>query len=177
MQRLSNVFQSVGAHTMSWIDKELKRRSTKAVVQRKMEVPTESSEIAIKSLWRKLESANAALPQALQLQRSEGSATSNDSQSVSCSLTAPNGAALALSGTAIRYTWPKLNNKRSNNFWLGWDIQKSRYVISQRIDANSPPAIASYSFDEARIDVLIQRLVLAKLVKVRSLRKKRLWLF
>lgn len=162
---------------MSWIEKEIKRRSTKAVVQQKVDVPTESSEIAIKSLWRKLESANAALPQELQLQRSEGSATSNDSQSVSCSLHAPNGAALALTGTAIRYTWPKLNNKRSNNFWLGWDNQRGRYVLSQRIDANSPPAIASFTFDEARVDFMIQLLVLGKLAKVRSLRKRRLWLF
>jgi len=162
---------------MSWIEKELKRRSTQALDQRKIDLPTEPSEIALQNLWKKLERANTALPPELQLQRAESPPASSDPQWVCCSLTASNGAALALSGRAIRYTWPKLNNKRSNNFWLGWDIQKGRYVISQRINSDSPPAVASFKFDEARVDYLIQLLVLGKLVKVRSLKRKLLWIF
>ena len=161
---------------MSWIEKELKRRSMQALGQRKIDLPTEPSETALQNLWSKLESANTALPPELQLQRWEGSPTASDPQGVACSLTASNGAALALTSSAIRYTWPKLNHKRSNNFWLGWDIQKGRYMISQRINSDSPPAMASFKFDEARVDYLIRLLVLGKLVKVRYLKRKLLWI-
>jgi hypothetical protein len=37
--------------------------------------------------------------------------------------------------------------------------------------------IASYRFDDRQTDYMIERMVVGKRIKVRAVRKKRLWLF
>ena len=164
---------------MSWKEKELKRRAAEVPSPTSNQSPKPSAASRVQELWDKFESANDSLPDALRLKSSTVAPilTPVEGPKFSKWLSAPDGSALALAGDAIRYTWPKPNPQKSNNFWIGWDVERDRYILTQRVSAATPPKLAQFALNEGRVDYLIKCLVLGKLAKVKSLRKKRLWLF
>jgi hypothetical protein len=168
---------------MSWIDKELKRRAraaTTASAPAEMAPaadPQAVAEQAMHLLWQKLESANAALPAELRLQREEVTSPPSQGPRFRVWLRAPNGAALGFAGDAVRYLWPERNKNRSHNFWIRWNAERGHHELSQRITAAVPPLMKQSRLDEARLDRLLQHLVQGRRIKPGALRKKRLWLF
>ncbi len=162
---------------MSWIEKELKRR-TKVVEP----APRRAAEAAdpariISDLWQRVEQANAALPEALRLRVELVETRPRMGPHVRIWLRAPNGAALGFAGDAIRYSWPARRSSRSRNFWITWNADQERLEISQRVGLDTPPVMRRWRFDTRRIEQLLQGLVTNRQVKPRSLRKRRLWLF
>jgi hypothetical protein len=154
---------------MSWIDRELKRR---AAASSRL-APKQSSTNRIHELWDKLERANAALPSELQLRPEQGHTAPCSPDEATFELRARNGAALAFGSNGIRYVWPEGGRRWSSNFWIRWDAEQERYLLDRRLGIFTPGDVASYAFDDTRIDYMIKRLVMGELIKVRSVRKKR----
>jgi hypothetical protein len=129
-------------------------------------------------LWNVIKEANAALPLELQLEMAATTSLPASAENVNFQewLRAPNGAALGYAGSGIRYLWPETSQRRSNNFWVHWDSQRQRYVLTQRTSNTIPPSVAEYRFDETRVGYMLKCLVLGKRITTRSVRKKRLWL-
>lgn len=163
---------------MSWINKELKRRTTAP----KPSTPIPSNEPKsdrIKDLWVSIQGANSALPIELQLRADNippASATPEDAN-IREWLKAPNGSALGFTGTAIRYVWPERDKNRSNNFWIFWNELLQRYVLQQRVNSNIPPTVAVYKATSVSTEKTVKFLVLGKRIKPRSIRNKRFWVF
>ena len=169
---------------MSWIKKELKRRARApeadpdvAAALAQPEAGGEEALHAIQTLWQRLETANEALPPALQLRREPVTAAPRLGPRFQVWLRAPNGAAIGHAGDALRYLWPGAPARRSSNFWIGWDAQAGRLELRQRITPMPSPVIARHRFDERRAELIVKHLVLGRKVSVRALRKKRLGLF
>jgi len=164
---------------MSWIDKELKRRAAAS----RRSAPCQSSTIAasdrIQELRNKFERANAALPSELQLrvEQADPILGSPNEETFVAWLKARNGAALGFATDGIRYVWPEPAQRWSNNFWIRWDAEQDRYLLSRRVGTFAAATVASYAFDDTRIDYMIKRLVMGKRIRARAVRKKRLWLF
>jgi hypothetical protein len=162
---------------MSWIDKELKRRT-------RAEAPTAAEPDdapdpmrIIGEVWQRFEHANAALPEALRLKVEQVDSPPRQGPHIRTWLRAPNGAALGFAVDAIRYTWPERNANRSRNFWINWSADRGRLELSQRVGSATPPVMRNWRFDARRVEQLLQGLVTCRLVKPRALRKRRLWLF
>jgi hypothetical protein len=168
---------------MSWIQRELKRRAAATKRAEPRQAPTSSAAERMQDLWSKLERANEALPVELRLQVEPGTRevtpTLNSLEEVTflAWLRGENGGALGFAADGVRYVWPKPNRRRSNNFWIRWDIEKDRYLVIRRVETSTSAAVTTYTFDDSRADHMIKCLVLGKRVRVRSVRKKRLWLF
>ncbi|MCC6472902.1 MAG: hypothetical protein IT514_04070 [Burkholderiales bacterium] len=164
---------------MTWIERELKKRAARAKPSTADESAVASESARMKELWGKIESANGALPAELRLQTVlvDPGPLPADGPKFFVWLRAANGAALGFSGDAIRYVWPRENPRKSNNFWIRWDLARKRYFLRRRISSTMPAIFVQYAFDERRIRYMIKRLVLGKLLRARSARKKRLWLF
>jgi hypothetical protein len=164
---------------MSWIDKELKRRASSA--KRSATRPPSPNVAAdrLPDLWGTLERANAALPTELQLVVEPGNSVMSVTEHATFAawLRAHNGAALGLATDGIRYPWPESGWRWSNNFWIRWDMERQRYLLSRRIGNSAPVRIASYPFDEGQTDYMIKQMVTGRRIKVRAVRKKRMWLF
>ena len=154
---------------MSWIDRELKRRAAAS----SRSAPNQSSADRIHELWDKLERANAALPSELQLRPEQGDIALSSPDEATFVLSARNGAALAFATDGIRYVWPEGGRRWSSNFSIRWDTEQERYLINRRSGIFTPGDVASYAFDDSRIDYMIKRLVMGELIKVRAVRKKR----
>lgn len=170
---------------MSWINKELKRR-TRAPEAAEPEVAAASAQpaaggdealLAIQALWQRLEAANEALPPELKLRREPVTPAPRQGPRFQVWLRAPNGAAIGHAGDALRYLWPGAPERRSSNFWIGWDAAASRLELRQRVSPLPSPVIARHRFDDSRTELIVKQLVLGKKLSVRALRKKRLWLF
>lgn len=169
---------------MSWIEKEIKRRAkttaqapTPAPVAAP-KTPAESEQVRIAALWQRIESANEALPPELRLAlEREPGPSSTDGPRIVTWMRAPNGAGLGLAAEAIRYTWPQQNPRRSHNFWIRWDADRSRFVVIQRVGQAFVARPAVYRFNERRVDHMLERLVTGRLVKARALRKRWLGIF
>jgi len=133
----------------------------------------------LQALWGTLERANEALPSELQLVVDAGNSvvSATEHATFAAWLRAHNGAALGLATDGIRYLWPESGSRWSNNFWIRWDIDRARYLLTRRIGNSAPVRIASYTFDDGQTDYMIMRMVVGKRIKVRAVRKKRLWLF
>jgi len=133
----------------------------------------------LQAVWGTLERANAALPSELQLVVDAGNSVVSATEHATfvAWLRAHNGAALGLATDGIRYLWPESGSRWSNNFWIRWDIDGARYLLTRRIGNSAPVRIASYTFDDGQTDYMIMRMVVGKRIKVRAVRKKRLWLF
>jgi hypothetical protein len=162
---------------VSWIEKELKRRTkvVETAPSRPLEAPDPSR--IISDLWHRVEQANAALPEALRLRLEMVETPPRMGPYVRIWLRAPNGAALGFAGDAIRYSWPERKSSRSRNFWITWNADRERLEISQRVSSSTPPVMRRWRFDTQRIEQLLQGLVTSRHVEPRSLRKRRLWLF
>ncbi len=154
---------------MSWIDRELKRRAAAS----SRSAPNQSSTNRIHELWDKLERANAALPSELQLRPEQGDTALSSPDEATSELRARNGAALAFATDGIRYVWPEGGRRWSSNFWIRWDAEQERYLLDRRLGIFTPGDVASYAFDDTRIDYMIKRLVMGEPIKVRAVRKKR----
>jgi hypothetical protein len=162
---------------VSWIDKEIKRRARDAEPVGKPVSDAPDPVRVIGDLWQRFEHANAALPDALRLKLEHVEAPPRMGPHVRTWLRATNGAALGFAGDAIRYTWPERNASHSRNFWINWNPDLERLELSQRVGSATPPLMRRWRFDARRIEQLLQGLVTSRLVKPRSLRKRRLWLF
>lgn len=169
---------------MSWINKELKRRSRGPVAQPEAAAGSaqpaaggEQAMLAVQALWQRLETANDALPPELKLRREPVTAPARQGPHFQVWLRAPNGAAIGHAGDALRYLWPGSPGRRSSNFWIGWDVQAGRLELRQRVSPLPSPVIARHRFDERRTELIVKQLVLGRKVSVRALRKKRLGLF
>lgn len=163
---------------MSWIDKEIKRR-TRQTSPAEPAAPVPTARERMQELWSRFEGANGALPGELQLSPSPDAPgpLPPDSPRFRVWLRAPDGAALGWAGDAIRYVWPKSNPRKSNNFWIRWSEPRGRYVVQRRVGSGLPPAHRESPFDERRVERMIKCLVLGRQVKIRAVRRKRLWLF
>jgi len=154
---------------MSWIDRELKRRAAAS----SRSASNQSSTNRIHELWDKLERANAALPSELQLRLEQGDTALSSPDEATSELRARNGAALAFATDGIRYVWPEGGRRWSSNFSIRWDAEQERYLLNRRLGIFKPGEVASYAFDDTRIDYMIKRLVTGKRIKARAVRKKR----
>lgn len=173
---------------MSWIDKEMKRRAAAARADTRAHAdsvvegaqdPPETAAARVHELWQRLARANEALPPELRLRVEQPEPPPYDGVGpwFSAWLRAPNGAGLGLTAEAIRYAWPGRSKGRSHNFWIRWQPRRG-WRIRQRIGKGpSGPRMADYAFDETALDSMIQRLVTGTRVKVRSVRRKRFWIF
>ncbi len=162
---------------MSWIDKELKRRTIAGELAPRRTAEAADPARIISDLWQRMQQANAALPEALRLRVEVVETPPRIGPHVRIWLRAPNGAALGFAGDAIRYSWPERRSSRSRNFWITWNADQERLEISQRVGLDTPPVMRRWRFDTRRIEQLLQGLVTSRQVKPRSLRKRRLWLF
>jgi hypothetical protein len=162
---------------MSWIDKELKKRARQSAPAAPDPATTVSPEERMQELWARVVRANEALPDLLRLHLEASSGRSQElgGPVFLAWLRAPNGAALGYAADSIRYVWPDPGRKKSNNFWIRWDVERKRFLVHRRV--GTPPVIVTYRYDERRIDHIIKCLVTGKRVTVRSVKRKRLWLF
>lgn len=131
-------------------------------------------------LWQRLEETNEALPDELRLPiETSGLALSPPGGPVFTKwLRAPNGAGLGLTIDAIRYWWPdRSQGKKSHNFWIVW-MAGQGLRVRRRISSTSPvPVMTDAAFDDRALQRLLRCLVTGKRVTLRSVRKKRLWIF
>lgn len=162
---------------MSWTDRELKRRAAQSKGSAVDQPAATSPSARMQELWSRIERSNDALPADLRLHMDRAGTGSPESGGPTfvAWLRAPNGAALGFAGDGIRYVWPATDRKKSNNFWIRWDIERGRYVLNRRVGLL--PSTVSYPYDERRVEHMVKCLVLSRRVTVSSVRKKRLWLF
>jgi hypothetical protein len=169
---------------MSWVDKELKRRSAAARDSAlRSSRPADSGLAAepdhIAALWRRFTTANDALPPELRLAREPGNAVPFAVEGAVFDhwLMAPGGAALGYNGLAIRYQWPEPDPRRSNNFWILWR-EGPGYVVHRRVDSIWAGAgLQERRFRDSRIDHMLRCLVTGKRIRLRSIVRRRFWLF
>ena len=164
---------------MSWIDKEIKRRTRQAEPTAEPPPPAPSGPERVKELWHRFEAVNGALPAELQLASSPDAPghLPPDSPRFRVWLRAPDGAALGWASDAIRYVWTKNNPRKSNNFWIRWSEPRGRFVVQRRIGSSLPSVHQELPFDERRVERMVKCLVLGRQVKIRAIRRRRLWLF
>ena len=164
---------------MSWINRELKRRTTEPKASVFNPSPAAAKSDRIKELWASIQAVNDALPAELQLRAEKTSpiSASPEDANIRDWLKAPNGAALGFAGTAIRYVWPERGKKVSNNFWMFWNEPLQRYALQQRASASIPPAVTEYKIKRVDTEKIVKCLVLGKRIKPRAVRIKRFWLF
>ncbi|MBX3637475.1 MAG: hypothetical protein KF683_19070 [Rubrivivax sp.] len=169
---------------MSWVEKELKRRSAAAArdssprSSRRGDSALQSEPARIAALWARIESANSALPSELRLSREPGNAVAFAVEGAAFEhwLVAPDGAAIGFNGDGIRYQWPEPNPRNSNNFWIRWR-EGAGYVLHRRVGSLlTGTGIQERRFDESRIERLLRCLVTGERVRPRTVTKRRFWL-
>lgn len=163
---------------MSWIDKELKRRAQRAAPAATTLAPDPSSQAQrMTALWRRLQAANEALPAELRLQPGPAPVGAIQAEGVSFIgwLRAPNGAALGFAGDAIRYLWPLVGARRSNNFWIRWEDERGRYVVLRRVGGAVSTRMAEYRTRQPQVERMIKCLVMGRRIAPRAVGKKRFW--
>jgi hypothetical protein len=171
---------------MSWVEKELKRRNADAAREtvagqsRRGDTRGLGDPGKIAALWERIDAAHAALPAQLQLRKEAGEPAQSlpDAPPFVHWLVAENGASLGLNDEGIRYVWPQVNQRKSNNFWIRWRDGKG-YVVTQRVGRGWPgdSKIRERRFDERKVDHLLRCLVTGAHVKPRSITRRRFWLF
>lgn len=152
---------------MSWIKEELRRRE--ALVARDSVAgaskaddkagPAETS--GILSLWDRLEAANKALPEPLQLRRQvrKPAPVPFGVPNFLVWLIAPNGAGLGLTEDGIRYLWPAENRQNSNNFWVHWRPKKGYWLVRRVGPASGAPRTSERRFKDDSVDHMLRCLV------------------
>ncbi|MDP3222669.1 MAG: hypothetical protein Q8M96_05995 [Rubrivivax sp.] len=171
---------------MSWVEKELKRRSTSearetasgASTQGESE-PDSSPQTAasrIADLWARLEAGNQALPAALRLRRDVNKVGDfvGLTPMFPVALVANNGACLGFTEDGIRYLWPEKNARKSNNFWLRWKPEKG-YVAHRRVAGSwIRPSMQEMKFSDKACEHMIKCLVTGLRIKPASLQPGRI---
>jgi hypothetical protein len=179
------IASGVAGDVMSWIEKELKKRAARKAratdpASRTHGDPEDRRDTTrILALWDRFLEANNALPTELKLRREADSMLNSltDGPSFILWLVAENDAALGFNGEGIRYIWPKVGRRRSNNFWIRWSADKG-YFLRQRVEGPSSSTDSrDRRFNEARIDHMLKCLVTGVRVKPRSVSARRLWFF
>ncbi len=172
---------------MSWIDKEVRRRSKHAqpALGEHTEQPGAASAHEdlkrIAELWARFETANSALPPELQLplQRDDAArkAFAPERAMFQVILMGGNDAGIGYTGDAIRYFWPKKNFRTSNNFWIRHRHGEG-YILTRRQQPGVLRlSVSEQRFDERRIEHILKCLVTAQRVTWRSVGKRRFGLF
>lgn len=171
---------------MSWIDKELKKRTARETASgastgtsKSAGSDTDLGANRIATLWDKFEAANKALPADLRLQpRLERPDDAVPGKPPFRQwLTAPNGAGLGFNGEGIRYYWPQANKSNSNNFWIRWEAGLG-YAVCRRVGLSaSSPKIDKLKFKEASVDHMLKCLVTGLRIKPSAIRRRRFWFF
>ncbi len=120
---------------MSWIEKELQKRKSRQERSATLQKPSRiSGPESIERLWERIVFANKNLPVDLQLETQLVEPPLRPIGIIfQAWLRAPNGAAIGYAGDAIRYFWPKANARRSNNFWIRWNLDLQAYVVVRRL--------------------------------------------
>lgn len=152
---------------MSWIEQELRRREAKATRtdspkgSQPADTDGQAKGSGILTLWDRLEAANAALPEQLQLRRDARKPPVGvpGAPSFLVWLVAPNGAALGLAGDGIRYVWPEESKQRSYNFWIRCHPKKGYRLVRRVGPALGAPSTAERRFDERKVDAILRGLV------------------
>lgn len=170
---------------MSWVDKELKRRSAAAAREgsprssRRGESSLHPEPARIAALWSRIEAANDALPSELRLTREPGNAVAFAVEGAAFEhwLVAPDGAAIGFNGDGIRYQWPVPNPRRSNNLWIRWR-EGAGYVVQRRVASMwTGVGLQERRLDESRIEHLLRCLVTGERVRLRSVARRRFGMF
>ena len=152
---------------MSWIEEELRRREALATrgIGAKGTQPgdmtCQAKGSGILSLWDRLEAANTALPEQLQLRRDarKPPVPLPGAPIFLVWLIASTGAALGLTADGIRYLWPEESKERSYNFWIHWRAKKGYRLVHRVGPAVGIPATAERAFDERKVDLILRGLV------------------
>lgn len=170
---------------MSWVEKELKKRSAAAArdsgpaSSRRGDSTLQPDATRIAALWERVDAANRALPPELQLRREPGNAVPYTVENAPFQhwLVAPDGAALGFNGDGLRYQWPEPNPRHSNNFWIRWR-EGAGYVVQRRVASLLTGGhIEERRFDDRRIEHLLRGLVTGERITTRSIARRRFWLF
>lgn len=179
------IASGIAGDVMSWIERELKKRAAKKARATDPDSRTHGDTqdrrdtTRILALWDRILDANNALPAELKLRRESDPSgnSSTDGPPFVLWLVAENDAALGFDGYGIRYIWPEVGRRRSNNFWIRWSADKG-YILSQRVDRLWSSADSrERRFNEARIDHLLKCLVTGVRVTPRSVSARKLWFF
>lgn len=172
---------------MSWVDKELKKKQRAAARARgagpisrtHADAEGHRDPARIRALWERIVQANEALPPELRLRRDGNpmGAAAESGPPFHLWLVAENEAALGFNGEAIRYEWPRIHPRKSNNFWICWTREKG-YYLNRRVERLwSSNETEERPFDESRIDHLLKCLVRGERVTTRSLSARRIPFF
>ena len=171
---------------MSWVEKELKKRSatlaresaTGASTQGESEPDSgpQTADSRIADLWARLEASNQALPAELRLRRDVNKV--GDFVGLTplfpVALVADNGACLGFTEDGIRYLWPDKNARKSNNFWLRWKPGKG-YVVNRRVAGSwIRPTTQESKFSDESCEHMIKCLVTGLRIKPASLQPGRI---
>lgn len=165
---------------MSWIDKEIKKR-TQAAQHSNLpsNSPVASEGESMAALWRRFETANNALPPELRLPTDQNlpAIEALEGSRFLFWLRASNAAGLGFTGDAIRYVWPERNPTSSYNFWIRWTPDRGFRLTRRVFSSITGPKIVERSFNDKRAEYMIKCLVQGRRIKARAVRRKRLWLF
>ena len=169
-----------------WVNKELKKRAADAAREtvsgysRRGDTRAPADATKISALWQRIEAAHGALPAQLQLRREAGEPTQAppDSPAFRHWLGAENGASLGVNDEGIRYVWPEVNQRRSNNFWIRWREERG-YVVTHRVSRGWPgdAKVRERRFDEGGIDHILRCLVTGRRIRPRSITRRRFLFF
>ena len=169
---------------MSWVEKELKRR-TGAAPETVSSASTRSGAglhdalVRTAALWARLEDANHLLPTELTLRRevNSGPRYVGEGPAFPVQLVAENGACLGFAEEGIRYLWPEKNLRNSNNFWIRWKGERGYVTVRRLGPAVVNPVTTTDAFDETCIDYVLQCLVTGTRIKPDALRPGRFLFF
>jgi hypothetical protein len=170
---------------MSWVQKELKKR-TRGAVRDSAPVPgPQGNAVAqgvaakIVALWERLEAANNALPNELKLRRELVSPATvmPDRPAFSVVLVAHNDACLGFTEDGIRYIWPVRNARKSNNFWIRWRAGEG-YLLNRRVGWSwSGASTVDRKFKDSSVELMLKCMVTGVRIRPGAVCGKRFWLF
>lgn|GEM_PF-1296413 len=173
-------------NVMSWVEKELKKRTAAeardtasgASTQGESEPDSgpQTAAARIASLWARLEAVNQALPDELKLRRDVNKV--GDFVGLTplfpVALVAANGACLGYTADGIRYLWPEKNARQSNNFWLRWQVGKGHVVQRRVVGSWVKPVTQETKFSDKSCEHMIKCLVTGVRIKPASLKPGRI---
>lgn len=163
---------------MSWVDRELKKRTAEHAPGRSAAPPPAAAHAEharrqrVAAVWVRLEKINNALPDALRLNRVIGEPGTFVGlvPAFPVALVASNGACLGLTEEGVRYLWPTKNARKSNNFWLRWEADKG-YVLSRRVSGSwISPSSEEHRFDTTKLEYMIKCLVTCERIDLKAVR-------
>lgn len=171
---------------MSWMERELKKRSAETVAGGSASVggargepATPSAAAQLSKLWSRIEAANNALPEALRLRRDvrPPGVFVGGMPAFPVALVANNLACLGMAEEGIRYLWPEKVTGPSRNFWIRWKAGKGFVVVRRVSPSPSQPVLAEQAFDEDSVEHMVKCLVTGERIKPTSLQPGKIFFF